>query len=119
MATDQLTATGNSQSQTTAQGSSLQPTGQASGTGATSTNLQPGTATSLLSSGQGGVSLHGTALSTVNLNAPAASTSSTAVTKPVQTTHHASPVLLAFPAALVVVALVLFWTTSRSVKSTT
>jgi hypothetical protein len=120
MATDQLTTTTGSQSQTTAQAGNLQPTGQAGDTATNSSDVQPGTATSLLSSQQGGVPLHGTSLSQVSLNNPTpaalpVATTTTTVVKP----HHVNTVFLGFSGLLFVVAVILFWTTSRSVKSTT
>jgi hypothetical protein len=119
MATDQLTATSNSQSQTTAQGSSLQPTGQASGSGTPSSNVQPGTSTSLLSNGGEGVALHGSALSTVDLSGQATASASVAAPKPVKPIHHVNPALFGLPAVLLVLAIALFWLTKRSVKITT
>jgi len=114
-----MTTTG-SQSQTTAQVGNLQPTGEASSAAANSSTVQPETANSLLSSQQGGVPLHGTSLSQVSLSTPAPAlplaTAATTAAKPV---HHANTVLLGFSGLLFVVAVVLFWTTSRSVKSTT
>ncbi|HUY85286.1 MAG TPA: hypothetical protein VMU97_02100, partial [Candidatus Dormibacteraeota bacterium] len=72
-------------------------------------------------SSQNGVTLHGTALSTVNLTTPAPAlplaTSTAAPARPAK--HHVNPVLFGLPALLVVVAVVLFWVTSRTVKSTT
>ncbi|HZL08264.1 MAG TPA: hypothetical protein VFC50_03660 [Candidatus Dormibacteraeota bacterium] len=119
MATDQLTTTSNSQSQTTTQAGNLQPTGQGSIGGTSSSSVQPDTANSLLSGGQG-VPIQGTALSTVNLNPPATATASKpTVAAPVKPPHHANTVFLGFSGLLFLVAIVLFWTTSRSVKSTT
>src|ERR1700689_4254416 len=103
MATDQLTTTSNSQSQTTAQAGNLQPTGQASG-GTSSSSVQPGTANSLLSTEQGGVPPGGTALSTVNLNPPAtAAASKPAVAAVAKPPHHANTVFLGFSGLLFVV----------------
>lgn len=120
MADNQLSATTGSGTQTTTQ--SPQTAGQPAATGTQSSGIQPGTATSLLSSGQNGVTLHDTPLSTVNLVTPApALPLATSTAQPAQqpAKHHINPVLFGLPILLFVIAAVFFWATSRTVKSTT
>jgi hypothetical protein len=115
MANNQLTTVNGSGEQTTTQ--SPQSATQPAATGTLSGSLQPGTASNLLN-GQGGVALHGTSLSTVSLSAASpATTASTAAVTPVK--HHPIPALYGVSTLLLVIALILFWTTSRSVKITT
>jgi hypothetical protein len=116
MTTNPLTATTGSGAQTNT--ASPQSVGQSVATGAQSSSVQPGTATSLLN-GEGGVSLHSTALSTVNLDSPGAAPASIANQATPKPQHHVDSALLGFPALLVVVAIVLFWAVSRSGKTTT
>jgi hypothetical protein len=120
MATNQLTATSGSGEQTTTQ--SPQAATQPSTGGTVSSGVQPGTATSLLN-GQGSVQLYPTSLPTVGLSGAtgAAATGTVAAATPAKPVakHHANPVLLGSSALLLVVAIVLFWITSRSVKTTT
>jgi hypothetical protein len=117
MANDQLTASSGSGTQTTTQSpqSSVQsgtPTAQAS-------SVQPGTATSLLTSG-GGVALHATSLSTVSLNNTTAQTQAAPQTAQMLPTHrHINPVLLSFSVVLCLIAIGMFWYTARSAKNTT
>lgn len=99
----------NTQSPQTSAGSGSPASAPASG-------VQPGTATALLN-GQGGVALHPTALTTVNINTAAPTTAAATVNNTPK--HHVNPVLLGFPALLVLVAAVLFWAMRRSVKNTT
>jgi hypothetical protein len=118
MATDQLSASSGSGTQ----GSTQSPQSAGStATGAPTSSVQPGTATALLNNGQGGVPLHGTALSTVNL-APATAAATVTVQPPLPgmpAKHHINTPLFGMAILLFVVAAVLFWTTGRSVKNTT
>jgi len=106
-----------SQSNTQNPQTAIQPVSAATKSG----SVQPGTANSLLTSQQGGVPLQTTVLSTVSLNPSALQTAvpttGTASSPPKQ--HHVSYVLLGFPVVLILVAVILFWTIRRSVKSTT
>lgn len=87
---------------------------------ATASGVQPGTTTSLLTSQQGGVPLYSTALPTVTLGqAPATPQVAGGNTGSAPPKHHVDAALFVLPALLIVVAVVFFWLTSRSVKSTT
>jgi len=89
-------------------------------TTAAASNVQPGTATTLLTTGSG-ISLHPTQLPTINVNtAPQTVTnpSSVAATT-VQPKHHISSGLLGISAGLFIIALVVFWIITRSAKNTT
>jgi hypothetical protein len=116
-----LTATTGSGIQATTQ-SPQAATSQSGGGPSTqsSGSVQPGTATSLLTS-DNGISLHGTALTTVSLDGSTAATTAVAssqiplAVKP--TTHHVNPVLLGGSGLLLIVAVVSFWLTSRSAKN--
>jgi hypothetical protein len=114
MDTNQLTTTAGSGVQATTQ--SPQSAGQPSTAGAQSSSVQPGTATALLN-GQSGVPLHGTVLSTINLNATTPAIVSVPTSN--QPKHHVNLMLFGLSALLLVVAVVLFWTTTRSAKNTT
>jgi hypothetical protein len=111
----QLTTTTGSGTQASTQ--SPQTAGLAASSGTQASSLQPGTATSLLN-GRNGVPLHGQALTVVNINGATAATiaqsPSTRVTK-----HHINTALMGVSVLLLLIAIVLFWVTSRSVKSTT
>lgn len=117
MADTQLTTTG-SGSGAQAATQSPQSVGQSPSSGAQASSVQPGTATSLLN-GQSGVTLRTTALSTVNLDGGNAASTAASLPANPPAKHHANPALFGFSGLLLVVAVVLFWTTSRSVKNTT
>lgn len=119
MATNQLTAVNGSGDQAATQ--SPQSASQPATGDTASSGVQPGTATSLLNGGQGSVQLHPSALSTVDLGGGAGAATGTVAGTAAKTAtrHHVNPVLFGVSALLLVVAVVLFWTTSRSVKSTT
>lgn len=88
---------------------------QALGLAAQTDTVQTGAPTSLLVS-QNGILLHSALVPTVNLDASATTTSTTTV----QATHHGpNPTLLGFAGLLFLIAIVLFWSTSRSAKTTT
>jgi hypothetical protein len=112
---DQLTTSTGASSGVQSTTQSPQSAGQPASVGTQASGVQPGTASTLLNS-QGGLPLHGTALSTVNLNATsgvtAAPTSSPAK-------HHTNPVLFGLSALFLVAAVVLFWAVGHSVKNTT
>jgi len=115
MASTPLTASNGSGTQTATQ--SPQTVGGSAAT-ARSTSLQPGTATSLLTS-QNGVALRPTPLSTVNLNAStqAAPSQTSPLTNPAS--HHLNPILIVLCVIFLAAAFILFWTTNRSAKNTT
>ena len=114
MADNQLTATTSSGQQTTTQNPQT-ATAQTDNAAAQAQAVQPGTATSLLNSQQG-LTLAPGALTTVDLTA----TTTQATPKPVvPPTKHINAGLLGISAVLVVVAIVLFWWTGHSAKSTT
>ncbi|HVA11498.1 MAG TPA: hypothetical protein VNG32_05035 [Candidatus Dormibacteraeota bacterium] len=89
-------------------------------TTAAASNVQPGTATTLLTTGSG-IALYPTQLPTVSVNtAPQTTTTSTpVVATTIQTKHHISGGLLGISAGLFIVALVVFWIITRSAKNTT
>lgn len=111
---NQLTATSNSASQTVTQ--SPQSASAAGGNTADSAGVQPGTASALLNS-QGGIQLRNTGVSTVSLN-PTTFTSATSTQAHVAK-HHVNLPLLGLAALLILAAIFLFWTSDRSVNSTT
>lgn len=114
---NQLTASSGSGTQSATQ--SPQTAGQPSTAAAQTSNVQPGTATDLLRS-QSGVQLQDTALSTVSLSTQTTSSSTTSAAPATQQPkHHVNAVLFALPVLLVLLAVIFFWLTSRSVKSTT
>ncbi|HEX4775054.1 MAG TPA: hypothetical protein VH234_06075 [Candidatus Saccharimonadales bacterium] len=112
-----LNATSNSSGQTTTQ-SPQSAVGSSVG-GAQTGGVQSGTPNNLLTSSNG-ISLSSTALTTVSLN-PGTTTATSTTTVPLASPakHHINSVLLGFSGLLIVVAIVLFWVASRSVKSTT
>jgi hypothetical protein len=112
MAGTTLNTTSGSGTQATTQ--SPQSAGAATAT-TNSNAVQPGTASDLLRSNNG-VELKSTPLTTVSLGAK--SSTSTAQ-PPVTNQHHINPVLGVFSVALFILAIVLFWLTSRSAKNTT
>ncbi|GAC1499604.1 MAG: hypothetical protein NVS1B10_02500 [Candidatus Saccharimonadales bacterium] len=116
MAQDELTAGTSSGQQTDTQ--NPQTAGQAGNTGAQSSSLQPGTATNLLTS-PNGVSLNNTPLATLSLDPSQNTSSSSTLVPPNPAPHHLKPALLIFPGVLVLLALILFWLTTRQAKSTT
>jgi hypothetical protein len=77
--------------------------------------VQPGTSTTLLTS-QGGVNLHASQLTTVNLAAGTQAQSQPAAQPP---KHHINTVLLSASILFCLIAVGLFWTISRSAKNTT
>ncbi|PIZ62669.1 hypothetical protein COY17_02170 [Candidatus Saccharibacteria bacterium CG_4_10_14_0_2_um_filter_52_9] len=98
-----------------------QSAGQGNAGGTRSSNLQPGTSPSLLNSTKsGGVPLQNNGVSTISL-APTAAAQTQTVTgvAPQTKPYHYSPVAIAFPATLFVVALIMVWLTNRSAKNTT
>jgi hypothetical protein len=110
-----ITSQANTQSPQTSAGSGSAPTAAAK-------NVQPGTATSLLSGpggGSVGIPLNSTVLPVANLGA----TTQTATAQPQQAVaqpkHHPNAVLLGVVAILVVLAVLAFWLTGKSAKNTT
>jgi hypothetical protein len=85
-------------------------------------NVQPGTATTLLTT-SGGISLHPTALTTVSVSnagsEPVTTTSSAVATVNVQPKHHINGGLLGVSIGLLVIAAVVFMIITRSAKNTT
>lgn len=86
-------------------------------------NVQPGTASSLLSgAGQGssGIPLNSTVLPVANLNTSAQTTTQAAKPpQPTQPSHHPNALLVGIVAVLLVAALLTVWQIQRSVKNTT
>ncbi len=119
MADTQLkTVTGSGTQQTLAQSPQTAGHGNAGGTRASS--LQPGTATSVLSTNHsGGVQLQTSSLPAVRLGAAQGTTKTATVATPVVKQHHISTVAIAIPAVLFLLALVLVGLTMRSAKNTT
>lgn len=93
---------------------SVQPSGFS---GAPTSAVQPGTNNTLLNnSNSAGIPLGSAQLSTVSL----AGASTTAQTATTTTPHHRiHPALFGFSALLLIVAVYMFWTTSKSAKNTT
>ena len=92
--------------------------GSGSGTASTG-SVQPGTATSLLTS-TSGIALHPAQLSTVSFNSASATASSApAVATTLPPKHHLNSGLLAISIGLVVIAAAAFLMISRSAKNTT
>jgi cobalamin biosynthesis Mg chelatase CobN len=110
-----LTATSGSGTQSTTQSPQSAGTSNISA-GQTASGVQPGTASNLLSESSGGVSLHPTALPSVNLSTVKASQVQ-AVSAPAP--HHFNPVLGVLAVLFFAVAIAMFWFTSRSEKITT
>jgi cobalamin biosynthesis Mg chelatase CobN len=105
----------NSQSQTTTQSpqSGVQSLGSST---AQSSNVQPGTTSSLLNSGSGSVALHPTALSSINLSTvQSASSQPATAAKP---SHHTNPVFFGLALVLFVAAGLLFWLAGRAERQT-
>jgi|ERR1039458_783842 hypothetical protein len=105
-----------------AQTSTQSPQGLVSSGSATAaaSNVQPGTASTLLTTGNG-IALYPSQLPSVNVNtAPQATTSSNSVVATtVQPEHHISGGLLVISLSLFIIALVVFWIITRSAKNTT
>lgn len=114
MADTTLNTTSGTGNQATTQ--SPQVAGSSGTTGAKASSVQPGTASDLLRSQQG-IQLKDTPVTTVNLSE--ATSSGTVQQTPATKHHHINPALGAFSIALFVLAIVLFWITSRTAKSTT
>lgn len=94
-------------------------TNQANSAAATSGEVQPGTAASVLTASRGGIVLQDTPLTTVNLGATTSTTSSSRPPVVLPTQHHFNPLLVGVVILLCAVTLVFFWTTARSAKNTT
>ena len=90
-----------------------QSAGRAATGGTDSDKVQSGTPSDILNNQQG-IELKPAPLTTVDLN----QTATVQAAKPSHP-HHINPVLGVFSLALFVVAIALFWITSRSVKKTT
>ncbi len=116
MAQSQLTAGTGTGTQTSTQ-SPQGATGQTGAPAAQTGSVQPGTATSVLTS-SGGITLQNTPLTTVNLGA--STQAATAAAAPVAAPkHHFNPVLFGVSVLLCLIAVALFWATMRSAKNTT
>jgi hypothetical protein len=112
---DQLTATGAGEgSQTTTQSPQSNATSGSFGAGRQGSSVQPGTASSLLTS-QNGLPLQSTQLSTVSLGSQSSSSTQAPTTTK---THHTSPLALGFSILLLVLAVAIFWGMARPVKNT-
>lgn len=90
-------------------------------TGATSSgNVQPGTASSLLSTSSAqGISLQNQTLPTVTVNGSSTGTIQQPAKQTGSTSHHANGLLIGIAAVLLVAAIAFFWTTAQSEKNTT
>jgi cobalamin biosynthesis Mg chelatase CobN len=107
-----LTATTNSASQSTTQ--SPQSAGAGNNNTAQSGSVQPGTAANVLTS-QNGISLQQTQLSTVSL----ASSSNTQTNITPAPAKHINPFLLVVAAVLFLLAVWMFFSTTKTVNNTT
>lgn len=112
-----ISSQANTQSPQLSAGSGSAPT-------ATAKNVQPGTATSLLSGAAGGsdgIPLNSTVLPIANLNTSAQTATTIAQPKAagVSKQHHPNAAILVIVAALVVLAIVTTWLTHQSAKNTT
>jgi|GEM_PF-1648912 len=115
---DQLTAGQGSGTQATTGNPQIITPG---GGGQAQTNsVQPNAGANLLKS-QGGISLSPTALPTVALGGASSQsqTVQSTPTTPSLAKHHIDAAYLVIPGLLIVLAIIAFWVTSRSVKSTT
>ena len=86
-------------------------------TPANSSEVQPGTASNVLS-GKGGISLSGQPLTVVSLGTTATGTS-TQTSAQATTDQQINPAGIGLAVLLFVIAIVFFWLTSRSAKNTT
>jgi hypothetical protein len=116
MASESLTATGSSGSQTNTQSPQTAGAGNFTPGAQQSGSVQPGTATDVLTS-QNGTPLANTSLTTVSLGSSTGST--TAAPTPTTKPHHINPGLLAIAIFLFVFAVALFWSAARPEKNTT
>lgn len=93
--------------------------GSGSPTSASAGSVQPGTATSVLTSEQG-IGLKGTQLSVVSFsNAPKTITGQTQASDTKASKHHINAVGIGVIAVVVLAALIIFWQINRSAKNTT
>ena len=115
MGNDQLTATTGAGAQTATQ--SPQSTSNTANFGNQSTsNLQSPAASNL----QGGVQINGTSLGNVSLNVPVSTRTQATTALPLTVPHHhPNPALFGLSGLLLVVAAVMFWSTTRAAKNTT
>jgi hypothetical protein len=116
MADQDLSAASSSGTQSATQDPQTSTSGQLGGT--TSSSVQPGSSVNLFS-GQSGVSLNPTSLSTVNLNSDSSATTTTTVASPAVLKHNPNTVLLGLMVILVVLAIAIFWKFTSSAKNTT
>ena len=114
MQPSQLSATGGNGSQTSTQNPQTASPG----------NISPGSSSSIqalnsvnLFNGQNGVSLNPTPLPTVNLNTT--TTQPTATPKTTVANHHINGALLGFSIVLFILAVAMFWFTSKGANKTT
>lgn len=96
-----------------AQGSTQNPQSVPTG----DSGVQPTTSTDLLN-GSNGIALNQPKVPTIGLGNTAQTSSQTVTTAPAAH-HHVDSALLTVPGALLVLALVAFWITGTTVKSTT
>ncbi len=115
MAQPRLTTVPGSGTQTTTQ-TPQAATNQTGSLAAKSGAVQPGTASSVLTSSNGGIALQSTPLTTVSLSA-ITSQAPAPVTVPAK--HHLNPVLMGVSVLLCLIAVAMFWATMRSAKNTT
>ena len=114
---DTLTTTSSSGQQTSTGNPQIAPP-QSGGPSTESAGIQPGTTSSLLTATSAGLPLNtAQPLTTVDLKASA--TATTATTTPQIKDHQVSPGLIGLTIALFALAIIAFWVTSRSAKTTT
>jgi hypothetical protein len=104
-----------SQANTQTPQASVGPSGNTTSSG----NVQPGTATSLLETDNGGIRLTNQMLPTVTVGATAIGTVQTTKPSAQTTKHHTNFFLLGLAIVIFVLAIGFFWTTFRSAKNTT
>ena len=81
--------------------------------------VQQGTASSLLTTSNGGISLTPHALPTVTVSATTTTTAQSSQPEPAPAKHHLNPLLLGLAILLFVIAAIAFVLISRSAKNTT
>lgn len=114
---DGLTATSSSGQQTTTGNPQIAPP-QSGGPSTESGGIQPGTTSSLLTGTTAGLPLNtAQPLTTVDLSAT--STTTTSSVAPPAKDHQVSPGLIGLTIALFALAIIAFWVTSRTAKTTT
>jgi hypothetical protein len=104
-----------SQASTQTPQASVGPAGNSNSSG----TVQPGTATNLLETDNGGITLTNQVLPTVTVAATATGTVQTTKSDTQSTNHHTNFFLLGLAIVIFVLAVGFFWSTFRSAKNTT